>query len=45
MTLPPVEKRNHDAGMASSIRLLDITLESIQLRKLDADRLLAKTNL
>lgn len=45
MTPPPVEKRTHAAGAASSIRLLDVTLESIQHRKHEADKLLSKTNL
>lgn len=37
MTLPPVEKRNHDAGEASAIELIDMTLEEIQERKRAAD--------
>ena len=32
MTLPPLEKRNHDAGAASAIKLFDITLEEIHER-------------
>lgn len=30
MTPPPVEKRNHEAGAASSIHLIDISLEEIK---------------
>lgn len=40
MTLPPVEKRVHDAGAASRIQLFDITLEEIQERKRVADEAL-----
>lgn len=42
MTLPPVEKRHHKAGEASSIKLMDITLEEIQERKRKADRELSE---
>ncbi len=38
MTLPPVEKRNHDAGAASTVKLFDITLEEIWERKRISDR-------
>lgn len=33
MTLPPKEKRTHEAGAASKIKLIDITLEEIHERK------------
>lgn len=42
MTLPPVEKRRHEAGEASKIRLIDITLEEIQERKRAADKALSE---
>lgn len=41
MTLPPVDKRHHEAGEASKIRLIDITLEEIQERKREADKVLS----
>lgn len=37
MTLPPVEKRNHEAGAASAISLIDVTVEEIWERKRKAD--------
>lgn len=37
MTPPPVEKRVHEAGAASSIQLINLTLEEIQERKQKAD--------
>lgn len=42
MTLPPVDKRKHDAGAASSIQLKDITLEEIKARKHQADCMLSE---
>lgn len=42
MTPPPVEKRHHEAGEASKISLIDITLEEIWERKRAADKALNK---
>lgn len=41
MTPPPADKRHHEAGEASRIDLIDITLEEIRERKRSADRELA----
>lgn len=38
MTLPPVGERHHEAGAASEIRLINITLEEIRERKRIADK-------
>lgn len=43
MTPPPVEKRNHEAGAASSIHLLDINLEEIRARQINDEEIYVTT--